>query len=473
MRLPYVVLLLLVAVTTQAQNLVPNGSFEQYTTCPTGISQANNCVGWRQYTGASTDYFNSCNATMIPVVLQGWQYPAQGNAFMGFYTFSSNSPTIYKEYIATTIPALVPGSLYEVSISLSLANNSSYASNDIGVYFYDVGPLTISGNNVVPVIPQVSYTSYGPVTDTQNWVRLTNTFLADSTYDNIVIGGFKGWTGTNAFGSNDTVRVKPTGNPLSYYYLDSIVIKLIDTLSFTYNDTLLCIGDSIIAPFTASGTFFASNNVFTLQLSDASGSFASPTTIATLAGTSSGILRGIVPGTVTGGSGYKLRIVASNPSKTVTNPKNIAIGLSTPVKPVAVGNNPVCGGNTLFLTATTTTTGVTWQWTGPASFTSATQNPTVPNFVPANAGNYIVTALNFGCEAKDTVTITYQPGLIALNATNSSPVCEGAGFTLSTTSSTTGVTYSWTGPNSYTSNVQNPSVANSTVNMSGDYVVTD
>ncbi len=56
-------------------------------------------------------------------------------------------------------------------------------------------------------------------------------------------------------------------------------------------------------------------------------------------------------------------------------------------------------------------------------------------------------------------------------AGNNDPIC--AGETLSLTASTiSGATYSWTGPNGFTSNVQNPTIANTTTAASGTYSVT-
>jgi hypothetical protein len=466
MRLPLLLVLLFVAVNINAQNILSNGSFEQYTICPTGLSQADRCVGWRQYTNATSDFFHDCNAGYIPVAYIGWQYPAHGDAYMGFYTFSNTSSTnMWKEYVATTIPPLNIGGTYEVSMSVSLANNATMACNDLGMFFYDNGPTSINTGNSIGT-PQVWFTSQGPITDTQNWVRVTQVFTADSAYDNIVIGGFKNWS---AIVPSDTTRMRPTGFT-SYYYVDSVVIKLINGLEISVTDSLLCIGDSVIVPFTAYS--FQSPNTFSLQLSDAFGSFTSPITLTTINGNASGTFRTILPNSITAGTGYQLRIVASNPAKTVVSPVTIDIGQSMPVKPVATGRSIACGGEPLQLNATTPSTGVTWEWSGPAGFSANMQNPIVPNFAAANAGRYIVTARNIGCEAKDTLNVTYQAPLIPVTATNSSPVCDGANVNLYTTPSTSGVTYSWTGPNSYNSSVQNPVLTGATTGMGGNYTVT-
>lgn len=73
--------------------------------------------------------------------------------------------------------------------------------------------------------------------------------------------------------------------------------------------------------FTSSGTF-AVGNTFTVQLSSAGGSFASPTTIGTLTGASaeglnpSGSINFTIPSATASGAGYLIRIISSNPSVT-------------------------------------------------------------------------------------------------------------------------------------------------------------
>ena len=73
--------------------------------------------------------------------------------------------------------------------------------------------------------------------------------------------------------------------------------------------------------FTSSGTF-AVGNTFTVQLSSAGGSFASPTAIGTLTGASaeglnpSGSINFTIPSATASGAGYLIRIISSNPSVT-------------------------------------------------------------------------------------------------------------------------------------------------------------
>ncbi len=76
-----------------------------------------------------------------------------------------------------------------------------------------------------------------------------------------------------------------------------------------------CRSTAFTIQFTASGNYTA-GNVFTALLSDASGSFANPTTLGSVSGTASGVISATVPGGVAVGSGYQVRVVSSAPAIT-------------------------------------------------------------------------------------------------------------------------------------------------------------
>jgi hypothetical protein len=69
-----------------------------------------------------------------------------------------------------------------------------------------------------------------------------------------------------------------------------------------------------------------------------------------------------------------------------------------------------------------------------------------------------------------TSTVACPNGVVAATATNSGTVCPGSTVTLAATGPA-GATYSWTGPNNYTSTQQNPVLANITPDMAGTYTV--
>ncbi len=143
-----------------------------------------------------------------------------------------------------------------------------------------------------------------------------------------------------------------------------------------------------------------------------------------------------------------------------------------PSAPTAGNNSTICSGNTLSLTASTIA-GATYAWTGPNSFTSSVQNPTITNVTTAANGTYSVTATVPGCPASaaGTTTVTILQTPVAPTAGSNSPVCVGSDISL-TASTMSGVTYAWTGPGTYTSASQNPVITSATATMSGTYSVT-
>ncbi|GGD54886.1 hypothetical protein GCM10011514_18830 [Emticicia aquatilis] len=144
--------------------------------------------------------------------------------------------------------------------------------------------------------------------------------------------------------------------------------------------------------------------------------------------------------------------------------------------PSVSNNSPICTGFTLNLTAENTrnTTGNAYSWTGPNSYASTIQNPSFTNATTALSGTYSVTITDAnGCTATATTSVTVNP-LPIPSVSNNSPICTG--FTLNLTAenirNATGNAYSWTGPNSYASTIQNPSFTNATTALSGTYSVT-
>jgi len=84
------------------------------------------------------------------------------------------------------------------------------------------------------------------------------------------------------------------------------------TCSFT--GTTFFEGDALSVDYIASGGTWNSGNVFTAQLSDASGSFASPVAIGTINSQVSGTISATIPSGTLEGTAYRIRIVSSNPS---------------------------------------------------------------------------------------------------------------------------------------------------------------
>jgi gliding motility-associated-like protein len=80
-----------------------------------------------------------------------------------------------------------------------------------------------------------------------------------------------------------------------------------------------------------------------------------------------------------------------------------------------------------------------------------------------------------GFNAGDGVVIITVANPITFNLTSNSPLCIGQTLNLNVSNivgGNTPYTFSWTGPNGFTSNQQNPSITNINANQFGDYTVT-
>mgnify|MGYP000294715961 CR=1 FL=1 len=137
-----------------------------------------------------------------------------------------------------------------------------------------------------------------------NWVQQTISLPAFSGQATLRFG-FRFVNNTTFSASDpgfgiDDVRITAEGST------NTVATGTISPLSY-------CQGASVQVPYTASGTF-APGNVFTAELSDASGAFTAPVAIGSLASASSGTIAATIPVGMAPGTGYRIRVVASDPA---------------------------------------------------------------------------------------------------------------------------------------------------------------
>src|SRR5690606_41320437 len=129
---------------------------------PSSKSQVKSAPGRYEYSTGTSNYVNPCLLSVsvtVPTKFRGIEPAAHGMAYAGGYFFGTSY-----EYMARDITPLQVGQPYEVSMSVSLADASGLGTDDIGVYFFLNGPTTVSTTTVLPVVPQIDYTSFGPIT---------------------------------------------------------------------------------------------------------------------------------------------------------------------------------------------------------------------------------------------------------------------------------------------------------------------
>ncbi|SMO45134.1 gliding motility-associated C-terminal domain-containing protein, partial [Saccharicrinis carchari] len=140
-------------------------------------------------------------------------------------------------------------------------------------------------------------------------------------------------------------------------------------------------------------------------------------------------------------------------------------------------NAPVCDGTTLTLTATAAGGSgnyVNYVWTKDGTIVAGenASTLTIASAAISDAATYGVTVEDLsGCFSDEgTVAVTIQALPIAA-ASNDGPVCLGEDVTLSALPNGM-VTYSWTGPGSFTSAAQNPSLSAVSLTDAGTYTLT-
>jgi OOP family OmpA-OmpF porin len=223
------------------QNLVPNPSFENYTSCPHNYSEFNNYVSnWTVWKN-NPDYWNACDTgpiASVPYNCGGYQQAASGSAYAGIHTFSAGGLVNggYKEYIGVQLTSpLIFGIKYYVTFKVSatfLDSNCTTTcktvNNKLGAFFSTIGYSFPSNQMPIPNFAKV-YTN-NIISDTANWTTIKGSFIADSAYQYVAIGNFFADSLTASFIMN------PNGNyNLAYYYVDDVCVS---TDSLTCNSTV-------------------------------------------------------------------------------------------------------------------------------------------------------------------------------------------------------------------------------------------
>ncbi len=231
------------------QNLVYNGDFEEYSSCPDNISvpseipyQIEKCIGWTAPTYGTSDYFNECAMdfflsgqvfqppfSAICQTCFGCQPSFNGKGYLGFgaasYSGGSGSDgyngIMWWEYVSgKLIEPLIAGEKYKYSMEISLSEVSDLMVSEIGVYISnnEVHTLNTASLNLEP---QLIFLDSNFFNDTVNWIHLETEFLADGGEQFITIGNFKDNITT------DTLRRIPInmGQMSTYIFVDDVRIE--------------------------------------------------------------------------------------------------------------------------------------------------------------------------------------------------------------------------------------------------------
>ncbi len=241
MRLHLVFFFSMFASLCSAQvNLVPNPSFEDYTSCPTFASQLERAVPWFNPNLGTPEYYNACatpsSYMSLPSGTSGhFQYPRTGNGFAGLYTFRTDVNSM-REYIEVELlDELEAGKCYYLEFFVNAPNNFPYASDGIGAYVSE-GEITAGNANPLSATPQIENPSGNIISDTLGWTKVSGYFTANGGENHLIIGNFRSDSETNWTEFNPGVWYEQS----SYLYVDDVLLRLHDFSVELGEDTSLC-----------------------------------------------------------------------------------------------------------------------------------------------------------------------------------------------------------------------------------------
>lgn len=400
--------------------------------------------------GTSSVNPTTCGGTNGSITLSGL---SSNVAYSVSYTYNSTA------IAPTTIVSGATGNVVITGLAAGSYTNITVTLNNCTSL--PAGPITLTSPNP-PAAPAAS--SNSPVCS-GGTLNLNTPAVAGATYS---------WTGPNSFASasqNPSINLaQPVASgTYSVTVTTNNCTSVAGTTLVVVNPTPAITGSSFIDPNacatnTGSITLTGLTPNTSYSVNYTKNGVIQPAVTLSSNGSGNLVVPNLGAGTYTNisvtlngcNSNTVLQIVLSDPS--------------APAAPVAGNSGPVCQGGTLNLTATTVA-GASYTWTGPNGFNSSSQNPTISNIQTAAAGTYSVTATVSNCvsAAATTNVVIYATPPTPAPSSNS-PLCDGSDIHL-TTPATGSATYSWTGPNGFNSNQQNPDILGATPSNSGTYTV--
>lgn len=400
--------------TNNGCNGDPSTVFNAVASCcpPTMTQSAATCAG------------NDGQATATPVGALGpydwvWSGPS------GYNNVQNGLPG------TSTITGLTPGT-YTVSV---IDNNGCQVTNTVTVTGGGANPAPVAGNN-------------GPVCVGQT-INLTCNTIAGAVYN---------WSGPNGFSALNTQNPTIAGavTAMSGVYTVTVTVSGC-TATATTN---VVVNPAPVPTAANTGPYCAGETIGLSSTPAGAASYAWSGPLAYANGTQNPT---IAASTAAMSGTYTVTVTIGTCSATATT--NVVVN-PLPV-PVANSNSPVCLNQAINFTGGG---GPSYTWTGPNGFSSPLQNPSVAPATLADAGTYTLSVTDANnCTNTVTTTVVVNP-LPVVVANNNGPLCAGSTLNLTSTNGMT--VYSWTGPNGFNSNQQNPAVASITAADAGTYTVT-
>lgn len=226
------------------ENLVPNGDFEEYMTCP-DINPpyyfVDRATHWFMPSTGSSDYFNACsdyfdvtiNSLLfsVPQNSMGYQEARSGVAYGGYYAALTPKNDNYFEYLSVKLTnPLKRNKLYCLTYYLSLGDSTFKKTsgqylqivNHSGAYFSNDLEISSDYTRII-ASPQV----YNPpdimLNDSTGWQKVEGIFIAEGNEQFLTIGYFFDYNQINFNYASATDSAVT-----AYYFIDDISLIELD-----------------------------------------------------------------------------------------------------------------------------------------------------------------------------------------------------------------------------------------------------
>ncbi len=217
---------LLAQTEDDPNNLIENGSFEEYEGKLKRLGSIEMAKGWRNATGQKADLFT----TLVPEAPVsaprnqfGDQSPLTGNNYAGvrWWSFQNKEPRSYVQ--AKFKSQLKKGQKYCVKYFVSLADLSRYSSNEMGAY---VSKMLINKDdeNSLTYNAQVPHLKNEIYSDMYGGQGVCGVFEAEGGEQYLVIGNFSANEKTTIEKPRKPQDEDRAQLPHAYYYIDDVSV---------------------------------------------------------------------------------------------------------------------------------------------------------------------------------------------------------------------------------------------------------
>ena len=232
MKATTLLLFIFLIYTSQAQivNLVENGGFEIIKGKVKGLGCMEASVDWKNVTSEKADLFVKENKQ--PIVLTsgntyGKEEPKEGDNYAGLVVYSPKDK-IGRNYITSPLAQpMLKGKKYCVSMYISLAEGSKFATNNLGINFHKKQPKQDDNKTIVEKTAILHHQSK-MVNATYGWEKVCGNYIAEGGEEFITIGNF---TATDKTKTEKAIKIKDYKGVLSdiaYYFVDDISVIMVD-----------------------------------------------------------------------------------------------------------------------------------------------------------------------------------------------------------------------------------------------------